>query len=358
MQVTKPLGSAGRTALQAKEGVIVAGQKIHFKTGIGVRVFYVIFMLVLVFGIAHGEEVPQYTAETDTTFFLRMEPATEAYHIMKVPEGSKVKVITWGDEWSKILYSNQVGYGKTEWLYCFRSLDAMKYPHPEQATPVDGYWTFNQDVFLAAGDFKGLTAKTGQVACVGQTDHETYTLPVWRDSLTLTQSQGTYSPFVAWSDAQPGDVIGGFTTFYGDQQGKGRAEEREHNILLGSERIHLTVVEPDAIFSFNDLCAPYKKRNGYQLAPNISQDGTGYGGGICQLTTTLYNAILTLPMQIEEWEIHRYSGIAYAPQFFDAAVGSYSDLRFRNTLPYPIQLQVFTQDGMLTVFLVRAEVGG
>ena len=43
------------------------------------------------------------------------------------------------------------------------------------------------------------------------------------------------------------------------------------------------------------------------------------------------------------------------PQFFDAAVGGYTDLIFENTLPYPIQLQVLPQDGMLTVLICRAE---
>ena len=76
---------------------------------------------------------------------------------------------------------------------------------------------------------------------------------------------------------------------------------------------------------------------------------------MCQLTTTLYNALLTLPLQIEEWSIHRYKGVDYVPQFFDAAVGSYSDLVFQNTLPYPISLHTYPQDGMLTVLICRAD---
>lgn len=59
----------------------------------------------------------------------------------------------------------------------------------------------------------------------------------------------------------------------------------------------------------------------------------GYGGGVCQVTTTLYNAALTLPLQIEEWALHSKQGAVYVPQFFDAAVGSYSDFTFVNLLP-------------------------
>lgn len=51
------------------------------------------------------------------------------------------------------------------------------------------------------------------------------------------------------------------------------------------------------------------------------------------MTTTLYNAALTLPLQIEEWALHSKQGAVYVPQFFDAAVGSYSDFTFVNLLP-------------------------
>ena len=88
---------------------------------------------------------------------------------------------------------------------------------------------------------------------------------------------------------------------------------------------------------------------------HLMAQGYGYGGGVCQVTTTLYNAVLTLPLQVEAWELHQYIGVAYVPQFFDAAVGSHSDFSFTNLLPYPIQLQALPQDGALTVLLLRAE---
>lgn len=165
---------------------------------------------------------------------------------------------------------------------------------------------------------------------------------------------GVYHPFTDWREASSGDIIGGFTTFYGEQQGKGKAENREHNILLACERINDSLIEIDASFSFNELCAPYKKFGGYKIAPNVSQDGEGYGGGVCQVTTTLYNAVLTLPLQITDWAIHRYNGVSYVPQFFDAAVGTYSDFVFTNTLPYAIKIKAIPQNGMLTVLIYCA----
>lgn len=63
------------------------------------------------------------------------------------------------------------------------------------------------------------------------------------------------------------------------------------------------------------------------------------------MTTTLYNAALTLPLQIEEWALHSKQG----------AVGNYSDFTFVNLLPYGVQIHASAQNGVLTVLFCRAE---
>lgn len=90
------------------------------------------------------------------------------------------------------------------------------------------------------------------------------------------------------------------------------------------------------------------------MAPNISSDGEGYGGGVCQVSTTMYNALLSLPLRITKWAIHRDIGVPYIPVGFDSAVGSYTDLSFINTLPYPIRIEAVPQNGVLSVFIYRA----
>ena len=54
-----------------------------------------------------------------------------------------------------------------------------------------------------------------------------------------------------------------------------------------------------------------------------------------------------------KWVVHRYTGVSYVPQFFDAVVGRYSDLSFTNTLPYPIMILAMPQDGVLTILIAR-----
>lgn len=309
--------------------------------------------IVLLPCLGLAEEVKMYTAKTSIEFHLRETPGGRKLWV--VPMNANVSILEWGEEWCFIKYKHLRGYSKTDWLHSLWSTDAAKYPLPNLPIQITGRAIFLEECFIEGGEFEGLTATPAQVACVSAADDGAFTLPVWRGQTNLAPKTVEYLPFVPWESAAAGDVIGGFTTFYGPQQGKGMAEEREFNILLGTERINGCTVPVGGSFSFNELCAPYTQGNGYQKAPNISKDGTGYGGGVCQLTTTLYNALLGLPLQITDWAIHRYKGVDYVPQFFDAAVGGYTDLIFENTLPYPIQLQVLPQDGMLTVLICRAE---
>lgn len=297
----------------------------------------------------HGEEEKMYEVKTRKEFYLL--DAVQGQMVENILNGKKMYVLEYGEEWCKAAYGNQVGYCKTEYLYHFRSLNAMKYPLPGHQ-PMQGYISFEDEVFVCEGYFQGMTALPGQLACVRMDGENGSILPVWRSEMLITQEQASYHPFADWREAKPGEIIGGFTTFFGRQQGKGRIEERKFNIELGCERIHEAVVKSGEMFSFDALCAPYSQGNGYQYAPNISAKGYGYGGGVCQLTTTLYNAVLTLPLQVHEWEMHRYLGVDYVPQFYDAAVGVY-DFTFENTLPYDIEILALPQEGMLTVLIQR-----
>ena len=273
-----------------------------------------IFALAATACLAEDSEA-QYQAYSYTTFSLRRTPS-ESDRGITVRKKTKILILEWDDAWCKVQVGNKVGYAKPEWLYRVQSLDALHYPLQNLPHRMSGYVEFSQDTLISGGKFKGCTASAGQIACVEAQADGAYLLPVWRGEMQLTDEIGTYHPFADWETAEPGDIIGGFTTFYGDQQGHGKAAAREHNISEGVKRIDGVAVEREETFSFNALCAPYRHSNGYELAPNVSTDGFGYGGGVCQVTTTLYNAALTLPLQIEEWALHSKQGAVYVPQFF------------------------------------------
>ena len=302
------------------------------------------------FGLCENEA--KYTGLASIPFHLRLKP--DGYRITDVPKGGRIEILEWTDDWCLAVYKGTVGYCKASWVYSLCSLNPSLYPLPDNPCQVSGYIVARQDISVKAGDFDGTVIAAGESVCAALAG-DFFELPVWREKQCLPAIEVDYRSFVPWQSAEPGDVIAGFTTYYCDKQGKKHPKEREANILLGCARIDHAVLASGESFSFNALCGPYKKSNGYFLAPNISSDGEGYGGGVCQVSTTLYNALLTLPLRIEEWNVHRYSGVAYVPQFFDAAVGRYTDLVFSNSLPYPLCIRASAENGIINVLIVCAQ---
>ena len=311
-------------------------------------------LLLLLPGWGQAEEAPVrepcYEARAILDFHIRQAPDS-AYRVGEVKAEAKVTLLEYGDDWCLVRYQDLEGWCKTDWLWEFHSLDAAKYPTPGYV-PAIGAVMVTEETWIEGGDFEGLAVQPGAMVCVTGVELE-YVLPVWRGTGGFPIMDGDFCPFVPWEEAQPGDLIGGFTTFYNEKTGGSLAENRAFNIQLGCSRIQGTVLEPGQPFSFNALCGPYTMSNGYQMAPNISNDGKGYGGGVCQVTTTLYNAVLGLPLQVEDWATHRKQGVFYVPISLDAAVGTYSDFIFTNSLPYPILLWAEAQNGAVTTLIYR-----
>lgn len=283
--------------------------------------------------------------------FLRRSAGGDRFE--RLPENTKVTVHEIGEVWSCVIFRKWAGYVETKNLARFRSLLPYEYAVPGR-TVNSGILTLKKTARIKGDRFTGLDAPEGASICVTSADETACALAVWRGSGSLPSASGVYSAFVPWDEARPGDLIGGFTTYYNEKTGAPRAKERIHNITLACERIDGTELKPGRQFSFNKLCAPYSQNNRYLLANNISARGVGFGGGVCQLSTTLYNALLALPIQVDAVAVHRKSGVQYIPQWFDSAVGSYSDLKFTNTLPYPLRIWAQPQEGALTVLLYRA----
>ena len=118
-------------------------------------------------------------------------------------------------------------------------------------------------------------------------------------------------------------------------------QERQNNITLTCNTISNTEVEPGEIFSFCDTAGKATTDRGYQKA-DIFVDGKkvqGLGGGNCQVSTTLYNAVLSVP-NLEVVERHEHSSyVPYIEEGKDAAVayGSY-DFKFKNNTQNTIKI--------------------
>ena len=136
-----------------------------------------------------------------------------------------------------------------------------------------------------------------------------------------------------------------FTTYYGTGD-SGRC----YNIYLAAKSITETVVMPGETFSYNDLIGECSTRTGYKES-TIYLNGKlakGIGGGICQVSTTLYNAVLGANLEIVERRNHSLS-VTYVPLGHDAmvSIGS-SDFKFKNNRNYPIKVIATTGTGSVT----------
>lgn len=113
---------------------------------------------------------------------------------------------------------------------------------------------------------------------------------------------------------------------------------RSINIGLASESIDGTILLPGEEFSFNKVVGARTVQKGYKTAhiyvAGEIRDGTG--GGICQVSTTLYNAVLRANLPVSERHNHMFT-VGYVPLGTDAAVSyGYADLVFKNTTAYPV----------------------
>ena len=124
---------------------------------------------------------------------------------------------------------------------------------------------------------------------------------------------------------------------------------RSHNIMLAASRIAGTTVPSGEEFSFNRVVGKRTAENGFESAPVIFEGEfvQGVGGGVCQASTTLFNAALRAGMQISESHPHSLS-VSYVPPSLDAMVSEYSDMRFINPYPFPVYVQAKTSSSSVT----------
>lgn len=142
------------------------------------------------------------------------------------------------------------------------------------------------------------------------------------------------------------EIIGSFSTTF-DAGVKGRST----NITIASKSIDSTLLMPGEAFSFNEQTGPRGVAEGYQEAPVIinGQLIPGIGGGICQVSSTLYNAVVRADLEIINRKNHSLP-VAYVPLGHDATVAyGYIDFEFINDMPYPIYLESSVQGNRVTV---------
>ncbi len=327
------------------------------------RLFVFLAALMLLSGAvpaAMAAAEPLYTAQTSRGCSLRAAPNDDAKRLAGISDKTSIDIYEVLPEWVKVVYKGQTGYVLRTCI--------------TQVTPVDPvntppYGVFKHTYIAVTADVTPVLteAKTGSVVFVTLqagarvsildiTDgwaripyHRVYGYVDTRTLKDLTPVSPTDTPI---SGETP---IAAFTSFYRVVETKSNIG-RMTNIKVACGRL-TRVLEPGEELDFNDDIGPYKAALGYQQAPVLinGKAQPGYGGGTCQVSSTLYNALLQLPgISILYRRPHGPSGASYLPHGVDAAVGSDNlDLIFRNEYDFSVRVEASAQDGALFICMYR-----
>ena len=168
------------------------------------------------------------------------------------------------------------------------------------------------------------------------------------DGMALAPA-GTGDSAAVSAEMPENTLLGSYATAYNPNI------SRAVNIALAASRINGVVIQPGDSFSFNHTILPRTAANGYVEANVIVNKKyvPGTGGGICQVSSTLYAAMLTAGLPATERHPHSLN-VGYIPEGMDATIsGNALDLRFTNIFDDPIQIQAAADQGTLTISLYK-----
>lgn len=273
-----------------------------------------------------------------------------------VEAGTVVDVYSRGVSWARIDFNGYQGYVKKKYVERVQRKDPFAGSMPGTSEHVAVAYVRENLSFKPAGYRYAIQVKAGSWLSIEQIKNGRAYFPYRRepDNVSVKTDSLKIYDFVPWDEAQPGDLLYAFTTFYTTSMSKEGNAGRLHNIALASKRLTGIRVEEGDTFSFNAVCGPYTQENGYREAPILSgESDMGFGGGVCQVCSTFYNIALRVPMVIEQMNWHSQGGVSYLPAGFDATVSDKRDLVVRNILPYPLRIEFEENEGVMTAFLFR-----
>jgi len=141
------------------------------------------------------------------------------------------------------------------------------------------------------------------------------------------------------------ETIGTFTTEFDSPK-----SARGKNIKLAAEKIDRIIIESGQEFSYNEAVGPSTQKRGFKLAKIFikGEEHKGFGGGICQVSSTLYNAVLEAGLEVTERHEHSKE-VKYVPENRDATT-SYGgvDFKFFNNLDCPVIIRAYTSGNTIT----------
>ena len=201
----------------------------------------------------------------------------------------------------------------------------------------DAYYT--KDPFEIHPEVEGVDFNVEEAkAMIEAEDKEEYTI-----KLTITKPKVTVNDI--GTEAFP-DKLGTFTTRY-----DARDKDRTTNLIIACQKLNNQVVLAGDTFSYNKtlgertIAAGYKNAKVYESGQVVD----GIGGGICQISSTLYNAVVDANLSIVERRNHQFVTSYVAAGKDATVVYGMTDFKFKNTRKYPIKIIATAQNGIATI---------
>lgn len=200
----------------------------------------------------------------------------------------------------------------------------------------DAYYT--KDPFTIHPEVEGVDFNIEEAEKILQEDKEQYEIP-----LTITKPKVTTAQI--GSEAFP-NLLATYSTKY-----DGGNTDRTTNLRIACQKINNKVILPGETFSYNKALGERSAATGYKNA-KVYENGQvvdGIGGGICQISSTLYNSVLMSNMEIVERRNHQFV-TSYTPAGRDATVVyGMTDFKFKNTRTYAVKIKASCSNGIATV---------
>ncbi len=220
-------------------------------------------------------------------------------------------------------------------------IDTDKFVKEYNRAPKDATVTEDGETITITPEIIGVELDADTAAEIIEANRESavsYTIPaiITHPEITAAQLEAEYMD----------TVIGTYSTNYSTS-----SANRKTNIHLASAKINGVTLNPGQVFSFNDTVGPRNAANGYKIAQVYvgGKSVDGIGGGICQVSSTLYNAVVLADLEITYRRNHTLP-VSYVPLGRDATV-SYGtiDFKVKNNKDTPIKLEVIHNGSTLTI---------
>lgn len=213
--------------------------------------------------------------------------------------------------------------------------------------PVDGTLTRENGEFVYQAGQTGVEINVSESVSViqdyltAQWNHEDATIDLVAETV---EPRGTQEQL-----SKVKDVLGTFSTSYSTS-----GANRSGNVKNGTSKVNGTLLYPGDSFSMYQTVSPFTEENGYYLAGSYANGMVveSLGGGICQVSTTLYNAVLLAELEVTERSNHSMI-VTYVDPSADAAIsGTAKDFKFTNNYDYPIYIEGSTSSDKRITFTI------